>query len=403
MRFRVENRGTADGWRSTWNPRGLPRLAELARWRDEVWRAFPGTLQDGADGRRVSVPALEALLAPVPARYTEDQAGACLFLQPAAADGSLWMLNRVKEGTGRFASRYTPLMEPELRRRYGAEMAARAARTVDGEAVRLLDVQCVQGDTLNVHSPQTPEVLVLPGAVIHLPRERQRRLDDLAISLADDDWPTVRDSDGTRFLPVHLGVGFMDYMPTLLKFLCTFGPSELSAVFPPPLVRGAGGVARQERTVIGNVVLHRRAWTVQTAELRALLDGRGGADAFDALHRWCGDHGIPGRVFAIERTPHSIAGRVNKPQYLDLSSPIFASVLRSIVKAAGTTLQLVEALPSPDVFPADAAGRRWALEILVDSLAMTPVDGPPDAPRAAPERAARARRAPALASADGGG
>jgi len=381
MKFQVQNRGNGQ-WRATWNPLGLTVLDDLASWRDTAHRGMSACLTASPEGQRISIDALDALLAPIPKRFTDSHGGACLFLQPAAADGSLWMLNRMKEGTGRFASRYTPLMPAALRERYGAELSRRAKVEIDGEEVQFLDIHCVHGDTLNVHAPQTPKILALPGLRLDLPAGRIRNLGDLVVTVDAEGWPQLRDRAGLRYLPVYLGGGYHDYLPTLVKFLCAFGPSEMGAVFPPALTREAGGMAVQERTVIGNVVLHRKSWHVRAKELSFILDGRSEAEVFTALHRWRCEKGIPGRVFAIERVTHPLQDtRAHyQPQYLDLTSPLFIAILRSIAASCGGSLTLVETLPSPDAFPRDTEGRAWAIELLVDSLSLRPIQPCPQRP-----------------------
>jgi hypothetical protein len=144
----------------------------------------------------------------------------------------------------------------------------------------------------------------------------------------------------------------------------------MGSIFTPPLLRQADGITIQERSVIGNVVLHRRSWRAPTDELRRALEAPGEAEAFAAFRRWHKSRGIPERVFAVEKVPHPILGSRYQPQYLDLASPLFLRVLRSMLASQDETLELVEMLPSPDMFPRDAAGRPWAVELLVDSLAL---------------------------------
>lgn len=381
MKFQMQSRG-GQQWRATWNPLGLTVLNGLASWRDAAYRGMISCLTKSPEGQTISIEALDALLAPIPKRFTDSHGGACLFLQPATADGSLWMLNRMKEGTGRFASRYTPLMPAALRERYGAELSRRGMVEIDGEEVQFLDIHCVQGDTLNVHAPQTPKILVLPGLRLDLPAERVRSLGDLVVTVDAEGWPQLRDRDGQRYLPVYLGGGYHDYLPTLVKFLCAFGPSEMGAVFPPVLSREVGDMAVQERTVIGNVVLHRKSWHVRAEELRRILDGPSEAEVFTALHRWRRGREIPDRVFAIERVPHPVDDtRFHyQPQYLDLTSPLFIAILRSIAVSCESSIMLVEMLPSPDAFPRDTEGRAWAIELLVDSLSLRPIEPCPKPP-----------------------
>jgi hypothetical protein len=390
----TRKRGDRGFERATWNPLGLPLLQELASWRDAAHAGLDTCLVDGPDGRRIQVEGLETALRRIPARFTESHAGGCLFLQPATADGSLWVLNRLKEGTGRFGSRYTPVMPPGVARSYAAGLRRRGSLEIEGEPVELLDVQCIQGDTLNVHLPQTPKVLTLPGATVGLPASQRRGLNDMVVTVDRDGCPQLRDAAGQRYLPVYLGVAYQAYLPTLVKFLCAFGPTEMGAVFPAPLERDRDGVVVRERTVIGNVVIHRRAWRVPAAPLRRALAAPD-SDAFAAVHRWRRERGIPERVFAIERVPHPSLDHVYKPQYLDLTSPLFTFVLRAALETAGETLLLEEALPAPEAFPQDAQGRRWAVELLVDSLSLPasrdalPTDSRPAGTRALDDRAER--------------
>lgn len=369
VRFRIAAREDG-GWRSTWNPRGLPELEELARHRAEADRALRECLRRDGDEQRLSGDALNAALARLPSAYTSFEAGACMFLQPADATGGLWMLNRVKEGTGRFASRFTPAMDDETRRRFTRHLIARGTREVEGERTDLLDLRCVQGDTLNVHALQTPRVLALPEAANEAPPHRQVRLDDLWVHF-DAGRPHLRDGRGRRLLAVQLGFAYEDYLPTLIKFLSLFGPSETSAVFPPPWVEQDGPVQVARRTLLGNVVLHRRSWTFP---VRPLLEGASGLDepgAFAAVNRWRLARGIPDRVFMIESVPHPQMGLRSQPQYVDFTSPLFMSLFRSALQQ-GESLTVSEALPAPDAFPRDGKGRRWAVELVVDSLAMRP-------------------------------
>ena len=371
IRSQVRGRDAGQGWRATWNPLGLADLAELARWREVAYAGLNACFVDGPGERRIAIDAFQTLLAPIPSRYTDCDSGACLFVQPATADGTLWVVNRLKEGTGRFASRYTPVLPSAVRDRYTTGLRSRGTLELDGEMVELLDIQCVQGDTLNVHAPQTPKVLTFPGARTDLPRDRRRALNDLVLALGADGQPRLRDRSGQRYIPVQLGVGFHDYMPTLVKFLCVFGPSEMGAVFPPARVHEEDGVSMQERTVIGNLVLHRKSWTVPVAELRVALDGGRESEAFAALHLWRQRCGLPRCAFALERVPHPILGFRYRPQYVDFTSPLFVPVVRSILQAdKDGVLTLVEPLPPPELFPADTEGRRWAVELLIDSLSL---------------------------------
>lgn len=383
VQAQVQARRAGRFWRDTYNPLELPVLHELAAWRAAAQAGLDQCRHDGPEGRRVSVEGFEALLRPIPRRFTRSHGGVCLFLQPADETGAVWVLNRLKEGTGRFASRYTPVAPPALARRYTAGLTRRGRLTLEGERVELLDVQCIQGDTLNVHLPQTPKVLTLDGSSVSLPPERRLSLADLVVTLGRQGCPQLRDRSGQRYLPVYLGVAYHDYLPTTVKFLCAFGPSEMAAVFPDALEREADGVRYGERTLIGNVVLQRRTWRVPTAELRGLFSAATEAQGFAWLQDWRQRRRLPERVFLVERVPHPFLDSLYKPQYVDLSSPLFVALLRAALAGSPPALTFVEMLPHPEAFPRDARGRRWAVEILADSASLAPAHRPPFRQRAA--------------------
>jgi hypothetical protein len=375
MKFAVATRETNAGWRKTWNPLGLQVLEELSAWRARAYEEVEACRMEEAGGVRIDRFRLERFLESVPEDFVEVQCDPCLFLQPASSDGSLWVLNRAKEGTGRFASRYTPLMPPSPREEYAATLSRNGTFMLNGEMIEYLDIHSLVGDTLNVHAVQTPGVLSLSGEYMDVPAGRHRTLRDLVIMVHQNGQAQVRSMSGQRYIPLHLGAAHYDYLPSLVKFLCMFGPTETGLVFPRPLQRQAEeGTFLQERTVIGNVVLHRKSWTTAAAKWRTILENKDEARMFialQALRRACN---IPEQVFALERVPHPIRQlKRYQPQYVDFTSPLFIPILRSIIAAEEQNpLTLVEMLPSIEMFPQDGAGRRWAIELLVDSLAFHP-------------------------------
>ena len=371
LKFFVRSRESEHGWRETWNPLNIPVLHELATCREDASRGIDSCLVDDPFERRISRRKVEALLDKYPEQYTSVHTGACLFLQPASADCSRWVLNRVKEGTGRFSSRYTPVMPAPILERYRSALWRNGTLEIDGEAVDLLDVQHTVGDTLNVHSQQTPKVLSIDGLFRGVPPEQEVRLSDLFLGVGRDGVPHVRDKSGRRYLPVYLGVGFYDYLPTFVKFLCAFGPTELSSIFPAPQERKTAELAEGTRTCIGNVVLHRKFWRVSVDQLRSCLDDSAGdVEAFARVHDWARLHNIPQRIFAMERVRHPLMNFHYRPQYMDLTSPLFLDIFRSIVNTARGELLFFEMLPTPEMFPKDVNGRAWGIELLVDSLAL---------------------------------
>ncbi|HEX2080629.1 MAG TPA: lantibiotic dehydratase [Longimicrobium sp.] len=388
--WRDWNRGV-----TTWNPRGLPALAALHEGRARVTAGLDGLGRMEEGERRIDPAELRELLALAPAEFTDARGwGAMMLLQPAAGDGSRWMLNRLREGTGRYGSRFTAAMDADAARAYTAHMAARSTwRGADGR-VQLLDAYSVHGDTLNVHHPQTGVVFTLPGDHAELPPHRRVRLGDLRIWFgAADGVPRLTGRGGERYLPVNLGLSFEAWLPTLVKFLCAFGPSELSTVFPRRRLLPERGLTTVPRTLLGNLVLHRRAWDVPVERLRGLLDAPD-ARAFAAVNRARMEWGIPERVFIADVQPHPVLHLLQKPQYLDFSSPLLLPLLRdSLSRAPGETLRITEMLPTPAMCPRGPDGRARAVEVLLDTLALHPPLAAAAAPRV---RARSGRTLPAL-------
>jgi len=353
-----------------WNPLELPELDELAGHRARVFAALQRCVRADGEENRVDTAEVEALLEGVPACWTDAGAwGACMLLQPASEDGSRWMLSRVKEGTGRYTARYTAAMEPRARREWTAHLAARGAFTLHGERAELLDAGRPQGDTLNVHAAQTPRVLVLPGERPGVAPARRLPLADVWMSLEGEGAPTLRDGAGVRLLPVHLGMAFEVYMPQLVRFLTAFGPNELGGVFPAQRAHRQGDVVVSPRTVMGNLVLHRGAWSVPLAPLAEALRG-GDAQALARVDRLRRAWGLPARAFISEPQTNFFFGTVYKPQYVDFTSPLFLPLLRAALERGGERLHVVEPLPTPAQCPRDAHGRLRALEVVVDTAAL---------------------------------
>jgi hypothetical protein len=367
-----------------WNPLGLGELDELAGWRAEAARGWPACVRSAGTGDVVSGDEVSALLARLPARWVTPPVGPCLFMQPADPLGEAWVLNSSMPGTGRYGSRFTPLMEPGARRAYTERLTGCGTLRLDGEAVELLDLHCVRGSHVNTHAVQTPSVLLLPGARADLPPERCVTLDELRLCLRTPRQLVLRGRGGKRYLPVHLGFAGQVFMPTIIRFLSMLGPNggRLALLAQARLQVGPALVGR--RLTAGTLVVHRESWTVPREHLLPAGEPGDGAAAFAHLNRRRTALGIPDRVYLQERIEHPFGTRF-KPQYVDFTSPAFVDLLLSVIRADPMPVVLTEALPAPDAFPADAEGRRWAVEVVVDTLC---------ASEPASRRNAAARRGP---------
>jgi hypothetical protein len=355
--------------RPLFNPLGLPEVELLGEIRQETWREVRRLIREEKGDIRLSSEDLENLLnARLPPHYSPPM-GPCAFLQPADAVGDRWVLNRIFEGTGRYGSRFTAVLPESIRIPFLEHMTLGSVLRRGSETVELLDLLSSQGDTLNVHPLQTRRVLTLPGEPIALESRRLVELSDLRVRL-DAPLPRLTDATGQTLLPVYLGGAALSYAPAPLAFLGLLGPGELRPVPVPRTARQQGEIQVTDRVLLDRIVLSRKRWILPADALRAQLTGPA-PRAFAALDRWRRSRGIPDRVFAVERVRFEGSPEVYKPQYLDLTSPLFFGILEAALRSCGDTLVLEEMLPLPEALPLDEEGGSWAVELQVETLGWT--------------------------------
>ena len=354
------------------NPLDLAAVQELQAMREDVWRTVEDcTLEEGEEECVIDSARLAAALARVPARYRETQ-DACALLQPADARGEHWVLNRLYEGTGRYGSRYTPVMPKHLRERYTAWLAECAVRDRNGQRAEFLDLMFNSGETLNVHAVQTPKVLELPDERIDVAPERKLRLRDLLVRPGDqDELPRLTDRLGNELVPVHLGGADLSFVPIVVHLLSMLGPGELAPLELPRRPRRCGDVEVWPRLRIGSVVVGRRGWFVPLRLLPPEIFEYSPAKAFIELNEWRRELGIPEQVFMLEPLQNAFHGTFYKPQYLDFSSPAFVELaLTAFEKMTNLTVRFDEMLPLPATLPVAADGKRRVVELQLDTLSL---------------------------------
>jgi hypothetical protein len=360
----------------TFNPLDCEDLDQLRRLREEIWQEFPRSLEPTADGWLLRSEVLAELVRRLP-ESLGPPVGLCLFLQPADRDGKLWVANRVYEGTGRYGSRFSAVMNEEARSAYTTHLMARGW---DATGAEILDVTCPQGDTLNVHALQTQRRLEMSNESDHLPVGRRLNLHDLTVRLHGAGTPLeLVDTSGRPCCPVHLGGADSIYLPPPLWFLSTvFGPGEIHLILPPRPSRRQGEVIVVDRLTLDGIVLLRKRWIAITPLLGGNDIHRGTeTEVFERIDLWRYKHGIPDRVFLIEQVHHEIRHNLYKPQYLDFTSPLLVSLLRAALRHNPESLTFEEMLPMPEIMPQDEQGRPWAIELQLDTLALRSPVAPP--------------------------
>ncbi len=368
--FGIFEKGSGEKGERLFDPRGAAAAAELAELRRAA-NAAAATAAISEDGvTRLDPVLLAQAAALVPAAY-RCPVGPCLFVQPADPAGSRYVVNRIYEGTGRYSSRFGPLLGAAAYERFAAQFRAAAG---DGSAERpfLLDLIHAQGDTLNVHLPLTARLLAHPGDHVAAAPAALVALADLRVRLGGPgELPSLADREGKRYLPVQLGGAARRFLPTLFRFLSYFGPSEILPRLPPAAVRPLGDGKVRDRLVLGDLILLRRRFAFTREALPAELFGASESEAYRAVDGWRRRHGMPEKVFLIENVYHPTRSDLYKPQYLDLTSPLFVALLRAALKTHEGAISFEEMLPEPDAAVADRRGNRYFAELLVERPSAT--------------------------------
>ncbi|HVS00045.1 MAG TPA: hypothetical protein VMW27_25690, partial [Thermoanaerobaculia bacterium] len=350
------------------NPLDHAAIERLRHWRQLVLDGIGACLEPCGEEQRLCRASATRLLDQVPSLYAGSHS-VCAIVQPQDGSGTSWVLNRLFEGSGWLSSRYTAVMDEEVRERWTAYYTARSVREQDGEMGELVDLNCTLGHSLNIHALQTRRVLEVPGESSPAPPGRSIRFRDLRIQLPGPDrYPRLVDAASRRLLPVHLGGRGFRFLPELLKLLVLLGPGELRPCLPRKGARREGDVLIGDRHLTGSVVFARRTWTFDAGVLRSRLERATDAQAFLAVNDWRLERGFPDRVFLAEPVGSGAGPPRLKPQYIDFTSPLFVEIFRSAVQAGPGELGIAEALPDPEGLLRGEDGKRWAVEIQLDNL-----------------------------------
>jgi hypothetical protein len=357
---------------NTFNPLHVSEIEMLKERRSTLLFQSKELLRTSLTEDVLPVPQFEELLETIPLRYS-PLLGASVFVQPVNARDCTWVLNRFYEGTGRYLTRVTPILEGATRQQFLDHLIARSVIAIDGEEADLLEVKHPWGNLVNAHPPQMEKVLDIRGLYLDLPPKRRVSLGEITIT-ADLNSETFRliDVSGRRVLPVCLSSLGVSGLPNLVHFFLIFGPGENRGVFPFSNSQGDEGLRSFNRLICGKLILRRRSWKIDIESLRTDLEGLNDAKAYVCVYKWRRRRGLPAAGFYSERT---FRGAI-KPQYIDFSSPSLCSLfVSSLRKMATAYLNFEEALPPYGDFPFDSSMNRRGVELLIDSLALRTMSG----------------------------
>ncbi len=351
------------------NPLQLEEINALRELRRGIRKAFEQCTRVINDELWIDQEAIRILAGEIPPHYRPTH-GPCMILQPEDRGLERWILNRVKEGTGRLGSRFVPLMSPPVREFYTSALERYGQDHRNGEKTALMDLMCINGDTLNVHPVQTPFVLELPGTRFDISDEKRVDFSDLWVRVPKDlKLPQIYSPKaGQRLIPVHLGGAGHDFLSSEIRFLSMFGPCEMDVLMLPlPSEFALGELTVQRRIVSGSIILKRRRWVVPSGSF-PLFSEQSEHEQFAAINRWRIAHNLPEHVFLELHIPSRNAQTHQKPQFIDFTSPLFVRVLQAEIPKTIDFFVLEEALPQPTSYAHGPDGSQWAIEFLLDTI-----------------------------------
>lgn len=334
---------------STFNPYDISELNNLAELRKRSSQSVHDYLVATENGYELPPESLESLNQDIPVRYC-PQVGPTVLIQPLQDPKGYWVLNRLFEGTTRYSSRYISALPPKIGKAVAAQFADRAHVNLEGEAAEFLDLPCIRGGGVSeIHHPQTPWLLEVPGDTHDVPEDRKVRLSGLWAHFEGNRGRIrIRNDRGKQLLPVHMTSLNHRFLPSLIRFLSTFGPYEVRQVLPrSPREIQSPGCRFSERVSCGRLVISRRRWIVSTQEaMKDILTPSTPLCFYRAVQSWRERMSIPEEVYIYERI-HSARENIyhHKPQYMNLASPLMTELFRTMTKRAHEQYILDEALP----------------------------------------------------------
>jgi len=148
------------------------------------------------------------------------------------------------------------------------------------------------------------------------------------------------------------GAGHDFVASSIIRQLCTLGPSRQSLFIPDGSSSVFGGIKTYSRVVIGNLILRRRCWRVERQQLPQVTTTGPDPDFYLVFNNWRRAAKLPLRAFVRLDVDFDPASGNHKPQYMDFSSPFFIRLLASMLQNHKGAIWFQELLPSGESFGA---------------------------------------------------
>lgn len=240
---------------------------------------------------------------------------------------------------------------------------------------------------LNIHPAVTQYEIVCPGDASTRPPAEQISLEDLVL-VHDEQADRVRLMStrlGKEVVPVYLGFLMPMALPEIQQILLCFSPSGMAQI---DLWAGTGdpvpvdGITSYPRLALGDLVLQRRMWKLNTAVFPFRDPQHSDAEHLLRLQRWRLEHGLPRRLFAqidnaaaksavddgaVPAAPDGERKAGRKPLPVDFDSWMSLQLFEQLALGASARIVLTEANPDLDeLWLTDEHGRPHVTELLLE-------------------------------------
>lgn len=256
-----------------------------------------------------------------------------VLVQPFRDSDGRWkaVLNALYPGGGKLFARWLflfPAQNTELLRRFYRQFP------------QLVAFAAYRRSNINMHPPLTDRAVQLPGDATV---SNELLAGDLRFELDDEGHIAVyAGGDRTPLLFTDPGLEELSARPALLQavLLAGYPRAGKDLIAPPAWQSVADGLETRARATEGDWIWYRAAWRLEPAVVQGFLTNSGYA-FFIQTRRWMLDNGIP-TAFFIKNT-------LEKPQYVDLDSPISVILLEKMWRKMPDAIWIIEeVLPGPE-------------------------------------------------------
>ena len=208
--------------------------------------------------------------------------------------------------------------------------------------------------------------------------QRNINLNDLFIWVDDDGEVIIRNVEGEHVLPIDFSMESINRRSALMRFIDIFsdfnteGLNLLLQAIDQFIVADrlqTESIIVFPRVYYSSIVLSRKRWLVRMEFLNSLFTSNEEESMqFVIFNNWRIENEIPDHIFI----KHGMIYVNNKPQYINLKSPMYFQLLKNTVANMKTDfVELSEMLPAPEQLYQENNGYSYVIEYIINVVKST--------------------------------